>query len=207
MESHSHSHRIPLTILGGFVALGIAAGSGIAIWNWNSQHDSPVTSDPATIQETTQPPANSASQVPVERTVQLYWLKTVDNRIEVVASPVTIEAKSQTADILEAAIARLLEGNNSNSTITTIPEGTQLRSVAVEGDLIRVDLSAEFTQGGGSTSMSGRVAQILYTATTLDPSAKLWISVEGEPLDVLGGEGLILDNPLTRQEFEANFQL
>jgi spore germination protein GerM len=70
-----------------------------------------------------------------------------------------------------------------------------------------VDLSQEFTAGGGSASMTGRVAQILYTATSINPNTNVWIDVEGKRLEVLGGEGLVLDQPLTRQNFEKNFDL
>jgi len=76
--------------------------------------------------------------------------------------------------------------------------------VTIQNDGIHVDLSQEFTTGGGSASMSSRVAQVLYTATSLQPNAKVWIDIEGKPLEVLGGEGLLLEQPLTRESFEKN---
>jgi spore germination protein GerM len=90
---------------------------------------------------------------------------------------------------------------------TTIPKETKLKAVSLEADGVHVDLSKQFTTGGGSTSMTGRVAQILYTATSLDPTTKVWINVEGKPLEVLGGEGLELEQPLTRENFKKNFAL
>ncbi len=101
----------------------------------------------------------------------------------------------------------LLAGPSSKAETTTIPSGTKLQRIESRNDGIHVDLSSEFTKGGGSTSMTARVAQVLYTATTLNPDADVWLSVNGKPLEVLGGEGLMLDQPITRKSFERDFSL
>jgi spore germination protein GerM len=160
----------------------------------------PATKAPATSQAS----PNPLTQAPTQQTVQVYWLKTDADSIEPAASPVTVAANQPNA-VLKAAFEEMLEGSGDPALTSTVPQGTKLREVQVKEDGIHVNLSEEFTTGGGSTSMTGRLAQVIYTATTLNPEAPVWISVEGKPLEVLGGEGLIVDQPMTRDSFEENF--
>jgi spore germination protein GerM len=164
----------------------------------------PKAAKSPTDQSPTEPLAQSPSAQ--EQSVQVYWLKTVGDKIEL--APATIAATTtQPTEVLQDAFETMLQGSTDPALISTIPRNTKLQKLEIQPDGIHVDLSPEFTQGGGSTSMMGRVAQVIYTATTLDPSAAVWISIDNQPLDLLGGEGLVLDQPMTREAFDQNFAL
>jgi spore germination protein GerM len=48
--------------------------------------------------------------------------------------------------------------------------------------------------------------QVVMQATAFDKNANVWISVEGQPLKELGGEGLEVGQPLTRDTLQDRFQ-
>jgi spore germination protein GerM len=215
--------RIPLGVLAGLSAVVVLTGSATAWWTWNfatRNADSNKTA-PATVQPSpVEPPATNvpiespAAQVPEpqpsspveEQTAEVYWLDVNAEQLELVASPVSLTT-DQPDEALKAVFESLLQGPSESAAFSEIPEGTELREVTVESDGVHIDLSEDFTLGGGSASMTGRLGQIVYTATSLEPEANVWISVEGEPLEVLGGEGLVVDQPMTRDGFEQNFTL
>ncbi|HEY9653448.1 MAG TPA: GerMN domain-containing protein [Coleofasciculaceae cyanobacterium] len=202
MHDQQDVRRIPIGLVASVAAALLTAGSGAAWWAWNSMNSAPTPSAPST---TT--PSPQTAQPPTEQKVQIYWLNTTNNKIELAPSAVTLPEAKESSKILEGAFESLLAGPTNPAFSTTIPKGTELRNVSVESDGVHVDLSDEFTTGGGSTSMMGRVGQVVYTASSLDPNTKVWINVEGKPLDVLGGEGLELNQPLTRETFKENFPL
>ena len=55
--------------------------------------------------------------------------------------------------------------------------------------------------------MIGRLTQVVYTATSLDTEQSVWLSVDGEPLELLGGEGLEISQPMTREIVDTEFPL
>lgn len=217
------SSRLPISIMAGLSAVILVAGSATAWWTWNSLTSknttdriapTPTVTVPDTKAQPVQPEASQAApqpsattKTPVEQTVQIYWLKDTGTRLELVPSAVSLTNAAQPDETLKAAFTELLKGPTSAAVDSTIPPDTALLSLETKDDGIHIDLSKSFTAGGGSASMTGRLAQVLYTATTLDPTAKVWISVEGQPLEVLGGEGLTIDQPMTRADFDQNFSL
>ena len=84
---------------------------------------------------------------------------------------------------------------------SAVPASTSLRSVRISGDTARVDLSADFGDGGGSLSMLLRVAQVVYSLTELEGVTRVEFLIDGSPVDALGGEGVILEGGVTRADF------
>jgi spore germination protein GerM len=80
----------------------------------------------------------------------------------------------------------------------------------VDANDVYIDLSREFLAGGGSASMINRLHQVVYTATSLNPNGRVFISVEGKPLDEknpLAGEGLMVRYPINRQQLAEDFAM
>ncbi len=222
-DQHSH-RRVPLGVVAGFSVLVLATGSAVAWWSWHSisrntptpsaiqsanpsQNDDGVNNSNGALPGETQKPQTRSAPVTTEKTLQVYWLKGTGSEIALEPVPVKSSSTSDTTARLKAALDQLLAGPTNASVTTTIPKGTQLQSIAVREDGIHISLSKEFKSGGGSTSMTGRVAQVLYTATSLNPGGQLWLEIDGKPLETLGGEGLILEQPLTRKIFERDFPM
>ncbi len=150
-------------------------------------------------------PNNSSQQIQP----QVYWLRSNQNKLTLVAKSLPPSTSGFTPQqVLTTAVQKLLSAQPRDDLTSTIPKGTKLLSLKVRADGVHVDLSPEFRSGGGSTSMIYRAAQVIYTSTSLDPNAKVFISVGGQSIDSnhpLGGEGLILQQPTTRAQFAADF--
>jgi spore germination protein GerM len=163
---------------------------------------------PAPLPSIAQNPANVAPAT--EDKVKVFWIDDKDNKKTSVSSQERKIAKSvpqtQEGFAKESLTILLASAGKEGKQTTTIPEGTKLLSSQIKDDGLHIDLSKEFTQGGGSTSMQGRIAQVLYTATSRNPDMPVWIAVEGKQLEALGGEGVEIKQPLTRKAFQQEFK-
>ncbi|MBE9104439.1 GerMN domain-containing protein [Nostoc cf. edaphicum LEGE 07299] len=203
MKDQQGSNRISSGVIAAVSAAVVAVGGGVA-WFTTQSSNTPTPSNPSGRIE--QPPQPSTRQPANEQTPNVYWLRSNNKNVTLVPQPVKV-ASIRPNQPLEAAFQSLLAGPTEGTDSTTIPKGTKLLGLKTENDEVHVNLSEDFTSGGGSTSMMGRVGQVVYTATTLNPKAKVYIDVNGKPLDVLGGEGVELQQPLTREQFQKNYPL
>ena len=103
-----------------------------------------------------------------------------------------------------AAIEELVQGPRPDEAArglsTALPEDLEVRDVRLQGDVLYVDLSAAFERGGGSALMRARLEQLRWTLTQPSGVEAVAFALEGEPLHVLGGEGLLVERPWVRSE-------
>ncbi len=203
MREEQKNNRISSGVIALVSAAVVAVSGGVAWFTMYANNPgTPVNSS------STRVPANPTVPNQNEQTANIYLLKDTGKNFELVSLPVDVSvSKDKPNQFLEAAFNSLLTAKNDGDTSSVIPEGTKVLGVKVDNDTVRVNLSGQFESGGGSASMTGRVGQVVYTATSLNPNAKVYIEVDGKQLDVLGGEGLELEQPLTRESFTKNYQL
>jgi spore germination protein GerM len=203
-----NKNRFPITMIAAITGIILAAGGGVAWWTKSNleQTTKNVQPVPSPIEQAeTDIPAPEA--ITQEKMVQICWLNPTGEKIELVSSSMTFKKSVKPERVLQAAVETLLAQPPADAKYTTaIPPGTKLLSLAVDQTGIHLDLSQEFTSGGGSASMSSRLAQIIYTVSTTSDREPIWISVEGKPLENLGEEGIMISQPMTKEKFNQNFE-
>jgi hypothetical protein len=111
-------------------------------------------------------------------------------------------------EVLRGALTELLAGptvtEETSGLGTAVPAGTQLLDLALADGQATVDLDSTFGSGGGSASMLARVGQVVFTATQFSNVDRVLFLMDGEPVEALGGEGLVLTEPQTRAMTDRN---
>jgi germination protein M len=158
---------------------------------------SPLPSIAPTAEAPTDPPGSA----PVDAIVVDAWFL-IGEKLAVVRREVP-----RTDAVLRAAVEELLRGitfaDASYGLTTAIPDGTVLRGVDLDGGTATVDLSSTFESGGGSLSMMARMAQLVFTATQFPTVDRVVLRLDGEPVEWIGGEGLVVAGPQTRRDYEG----
>lgn len=110
-----------------------------------------------------------------------------------------------TRAVARAAIEALIAGpteNESGAMSSAVPAGTRLLGLTIDDGVATVDLSREFESGGGSASAMIRLGQVVYTLTQFPTVRSVVFEIEGRTVTVFGSEGIVLDGPVARADYE-----
>ncbi len=187
------------------VAAGCGAGDvgdGGTVSTTTSSESTTSTTEPSeqtTTTGSTEPATTSTTVSQDTTTIKVYF-----SRDEKICAASRIIAKTQ--EVGAAAMKALLEGptdvEEQGGMVSTIPQGTTFLGLNIKDGVATVDLSKEYSSGGGSLSMMMRLAEVVFTLTQFSTVSGVTFKLDGEPIDVLGGEGIIIDHPMNREDYE-----
>jgi germination protein M len=105
-----------------------------------------------------------------------------------------------------AAVRALLDGptpaERRAGMSTSIPAATGLHTLSLRNGLATIDLTAAFAEDEGSVSAYTRLAQVVHTLTQFRTVRTVVFQLDGKPVTAFGGEGIVLDHPQTRADYE-----
>lgn len=144
--------------------------------------------------------AQGATEVPAAGTYEV-WFGGDDGFLHVSTR------KAATAPVTARfALTRLFDGPSDEDAaaglFTAVPAGTELLGIEIEDGTATVDLSSDFEQGSGSSAEFLRLAQVVYTLTQFETIDRVSFQLEGEPVELFGGHGIMVETPQTRQDFK-----
>jgi germination protein M len=188
-----------------FAAAGCGASSDVGDGGTVS------TTAPANTTTTTEPPEQTTTTEPSDTTTTSTTLAedTVTVRVyfsrdEKVCAASRVIPKTQ--QVGAAAMKALLEGpteiEKQGGMWSSVPKGTTFLGLDIKDGIATVDLSKEYSSGGGSLSMMMRLAEVVFTLTQFPTVEGVNFKLDGKPIDVLGGEGIIIDHPMSRADYE-----
>lgn len=191
--------RSALALIVGLGLLGLAACGGDEDVRETPTAPATLTATPVETREST--PGQTPTPVPT-LAVAVYFAR--DEHIATAGRAVAVPAVARGA--MEALLAGPNAVERGLGMGSAIPAGTRLLGITIEGGTATVDLSREFESGGGSLSMTTRVAQVVYTLTQFETVDRVTIRLDGKDVDAIGGEGVPAKN-LARDDFRDNTPL
>jgi germination protein M len=116
----------------------------------------------------------------------------------------TLREVPKTTAVARAAMETLLRADilADDNLASAIPVGTRLLGLTIRDGIATVDLSREFESGGGSASAFRRLGQVVYTLTQFSTVRAVLFQVEGKTVTTFGSEGIVLEGPQARKDFE-----
>jgi spore germination protein GerM len=147
---------------------------------------------------------------PVKQTLTIYVLRKTNAAGEVTdevpaqltpltrSIPLPPDSVKRLTLTVEALIAGPTEAEKAAGYYSELPPPTTVLGVASTANGLVLNLSADFTSGGGTDSMGQRLNQLIATVEAAVPNTPVFLDVNGQRVTFIGGEGIEVPQPLKR---------
>jgi hypothetical protein len=181
------------------VALALAAGAAGYFIARGSEHAVSLGLPPQPT-TATQAATETGATLPSRRSLEVWFAR--DGRLAE-----TLRTHKPTPRIATAAIQALIAGPTRSERAaglsTQIPAATRLNGISITNGVAKVDLTSEFEAGAGSRSLQLRLAQVVYTMTQFPTVKAVRFLLDGTPVNVFSGSGIVLSHPVGRSAYRS----
>lgn len=153
-----------------------------------------------TVGSTTTVPTSATTVPTTSRKVTVYF---INSDLSAVPVTRTVTTSSVARAVVEAIIAGPTQSESAAGLVTSMPPGSLLLGLTISDGVAVVDLSREAEAGGGSSAITTRLAQLVYSLTEFDSVDSVQILIDGQHRETFSGEGYLIDDPLTAGEFSS----
>ena len=103
------------------------------------------------------------------------------------------------------AVNALVRGPKQDEKIrgvyTEVPMDSKVINISESSDKVIVNLNSAFVTGGGTESLYKRLYQLIKTVK-LNSNLPVYLYIDGQRADVVGGEGIMLSQPLSNTSLD-----
>ncbi len=150
------------------------------------------------------PKASASATGAKSRSASLFFVR-IDDDGAIVRQEVKRQVAVSDSPLLDS-LAALIKGPSEDELrkklVSLVPQGTKLLSAQVRGSTAFLNFNEAFMYNHyGIEGYAGQLKQVVYTATSFPTVQDVQILIEGEKHDYLGGEGVFIGRPLSRNSF------
>ena len=144
-------------------------------------------------------------EVNVKEYINIYMIGKNEHNEEVYKAVKRVYNKDIDGSKIKFAVSSLIRGpkpeERQRGVYTEIPSGAEIINITERSDRVIVNLNSAFVNGGGTESLDKRLYQLIKTAR-LNSSIPVYLYIDGQQADVVGGEGIMLSQPLSNSSLE-----
>lgn len=137
--------------------------------------------------------------------VNVYFIGKNEHNEEVYKAVKRVYNKDVDGSKLKFAVNSLIRGPKSEErqkgVYTEIPASSEIINITEQPDKVIVNLNSAYVNGGGTESLYKRLYQLIKTVK-LNTNIPVYLYIDGQRADVVGGEGIMLSQPLSNSSLE-----
>ena len=137
--------------------------------------------------------------------VNIYFIGKNEHNEEVYKAVKRVYNKDVDGSKLRFAVSSLISGpkpeERQHGVYTEVPSGSEVINITEQSNKVIINLNSAFVNGGGTDSLYKRLYQLIKTVH-LNSKLPVYLYIDGQQADVVGGEGIMISQPLSNSSLD-----